>query len=106
LFIPTGGVEIDEDNIRGWFKSGVCAVGMGSRLISKEVLAGEKYELLYDNTLLAHANSPDCHERKKVQIMNLSKDNLQAIRTTGLVKPGKPFFRCRKRCCNSGPACC
>ena len=53
LFIPTGGVEIDEDNIRGWFKSGVCAVGMGSKLISKEVLAGEKYELLYDNTLLA-----------------------------------------------------
>ena len=32
-FIPTGGVEIEMDNLRAWFKSGVCAVGMGSKLI-------------------------------------------------------------------------
>lgn len=53
LFIPTGGVELNLDNIRSWFKAGVCAVGMGSKLISKEVLQHEKYEVLYKSTLLA-----------------------------------------------------
>ncbi|HEY4062915.1 MAG TPA: bifunctional 4-hydroxy-2-oxoglutarate aldolase/2-dehydro-3-deoxy-phosphogluconate aldolase [Puia sp.] len=53
LFIPTGGVEIEEGNIRAWFKAGVCAVGMGSRLISKEVLKNEQYDLLYKNTVIA-----------------------------------------------------
>ena len=53
VFIPTGGVEIDEDNIRGWIRSGVSAVGFGSRLISKDILKTENYELLYANTLEA-----------------------------------------------------
>jgi 2-dehydro-3-deoxyphosphogluconate aldolase / (4S)-4-hydroxy-2-oxoglutarate aldolase len=53
IFIPTGGVEIDEDNIRGWIKAGVSAVGFGSRLISKDILKTENYELLYVNTLEA-----------------------------------------------------
>jgi 2-dehydro-3-deoxyphosphogluconate aldolase / (4S)-4-hydroxy-2-oxoglutarate aldolase len=53
VFIPTGGVEIDEENIRAWIRSGVRAVGFGSRLISKEILRDENYELLYTNTLEA-----------------------------------------------------
>jgi 2-dehydro-3-deoxyphosphogluconate aldolase/(4S)-4-hydroxy-2-oxoglutarate aldolase len=53
LFIPTGGVELDQQNISTWFKSGVCAVGMGSKLISKEVLKDQQYDLLYKNTLTA-----------------------------------------------------
>ncbi len=53
IFIPTGGVEIDEDNIRGWIKAGVSAVGFGSRLISKDILKTENYDLLYVNTLEA-----------------------------------------------------
>jgi 2-dehydro-3-deoxyphosphogluconate aldolase/(4S)-4-hydroxy-2-oxoglutarate aldolase len=53
LFIPTGGVEIDEANIRGWAKAGVCAVGLGSKLISKDILKNENYDLLYENTLRA-----------------------------------------------------
>lgn len=46
LFIPTGGVEIEAENISNWFKSGVCGVGMGSKLISKEVLTNKDYETL------------------------------------------------------------
>ncbi|SIR34638.1 bifunctional 4-hydroxy-2-oxoglutarate aldolase/2-dehydro-3-deoxy-phosphogluconate aldolase [Pontibacter lucknowensis] len=46
LFIPTGGVEIDLDNISTWFKSGVCAVGMGSKLISKDILDNRDYPKL------------------------------------------------------------
>jgi len=53
LFIPTGGVELNRENIQAWFKAGVCAVGMGSKLISKEVLANEQYEALYVNTVTA-----------------------------------------------------
>jgi 2-dehydro-3-deoxyphosphogluconate aldolase/(4S)-4-hydroxy-2-oxoglutarate aldolase len=53
LFIPTGGVEIEENNIRSWIKAGVCAVGLGSRLISKEILLNENYELLYEKTVAA-----------------------------------------------------
>ena len=53
VFIPTGGVEIDEANVRSWFKAGVKAVGFGSKLISKDVLKTENYDLLYENTLEA-----------------------------------------------------
>jgi 2-dehydro-3-deoxyphosphogluconate aldolase/(4S)-4-hydroxy-2-oxoglutarate aldolase len=43
LFMPTGGVELDKDNIAGWFKAGVCAVGMGSKLITKQLLEAKDY---------------------------------------------------------------
>jgi 2-dehydro-3-deoxyphosphogluconate aldolase/(4S)-4-hydroxy-2-oxoglutarate aldolase len=43
LFMPTGGVEFDKENISGWFKAGVCAVGMGSKLVSKDLLAQKDY---------------------------------------------------------------
>lgn len=42
-FMPTGGVEIDRENLKAWFDAGVCAVGMGSKLISKELLSNRKY---------------------------------------------------------------
>ena len=38
LFMPTGGVDTTKENIEGWFKAGVCAVGMGSKLISKKLM--------------------------------------------------------------------
>ncbi len=34
----SGGVSPDEKNLRGWFEAGATCVGMGSKLISKEVL--------------------------------------------------------------------
>ncbi len=43
LFMPTGGVDLDKENIGGWFKAGVCAVGMGSKLISKQLLEQKDY---------------------------------------------------------------
>ena len=38
LFMPTGGVETTEENMGAWFKAGVSAVGLGSKLISKELM--------------------------------------------------------------------
>jgi 2-dehydro-3-deoxyphosphogluconate aldolase/(4S)-4-hydroxy-2-oxoglutarate aldolase len=46
LFIPTGGVKLEEENLRAWFKSGVCAVGAGSTLISKEAIDAGNYASL------------------------------------------------------------
>jgi 2-dehydro-3-deoxyphosphogluconate aldolase / (4S)-4-hydroxy-2-oxoglutarate aldolase len=43
LFMPTGGVDITEENLSGWFKAGVCAVGMGSKLVSKSLLEKKAY---------------------------------------------------------------
>jgi 2-dehydro-3-deoxyphosphogluconate aldolase/(4S)-4-hydroxy-2-oxoglutarate aldolase len=53
LFMPTGGVELEAGNISTWFKAGVCAVGMGSKLISKEVLEGKLYDQLFTDTQTA-----------------------------------------------------
>jgi 2-dehydro-3-deoxyphosphogluconate aldolase / (4S)-4-hydroxy-2-oxoglutarate aldolase len=47
--MPSGGVEATRDSINGWIKAGACAVGMGSNLITKEVLASRDYEALTEN---------------------------------------------------------
>ena len=44
--MPTGGVSTEEDNLKSWFDAGVVCVGMGSKLISKEVLANHDFEAL------------------------------------------------------------
>lgn len=49
-FMPTGGVELDKDNISGWFKAGVCAVGMGSKLITKQLLEAKDYAQITKDT--------------------------------------------------------
>lgn len=49
-FMPTGGVELDKDNISGWFKAGVCAVGMGSKLITKQLLETKDYAQITKDT--------------------------------------------------------
>jgi len=50
LFMPTGGVDLDKENIAGWFKAGVCAVGMGSKLISKQLLEQKDYTKIEELT--------------------------------------------------------
>lgn len=51
LFMPTGGVEAEKENLSGWFKAGVCAVGMGSKLITKAALESRDYEAIRSETL-------------------------------------------------------
>lgn len=43
IFMPTGGVDTTKENIGAWFKAGVVAVGMGSKLISKPLLEAKDY---------------------------------------------------------------
>lgn len=49
-FMPTGGVEAEESNLQAWFKAGVCAVGMGSKLVSKELLEKRAYGEIKERT--------------------------------------------------------
>ena len=50
LFMPTGGVDTTKENIEGWFKAGVCAVGMGSKLISKKLMEAKDYGTIETET--------------------------------------------------------
>ena len=47
--MPTGGVSTEESNLRGWFEAGVTCVGMGSKLISKEILAQKDFKKLEED---------------------------------------------------------
>ncbi len=44
--MPSGGVSPTEENLRGWFDAGVTCVGMGSQLISKDIIANRDYTKL------------------------------------------------------------
>ena len=46
--MPTGGVEPTKKNLEEWFKAEVFCVGMGSRLITKEIFKNQDYNLLTD----------------------------------------------------------
>ncbi len=50
LFMPTGGVDTTKESIEGWFKAGVCAVGMGSKLISKKLMEQKDYATIESST--------------------------------------------------------
>ncbi|SMG09238.1 bifunctional 4-hydroxy-2-oxoglutarate aldolase/2-dehydro-3-deoxy-phosphogluconate aldolase [Arenibacter troitsensis] len=41
--MPTGGVTTEVSNLKAWFDAGVTCVGLGSQLISKEILKNEDF---------------------------------------------------------------
>jgi 2-dehydro-3-deoxyphosphogluconate aldolase/(4S)-4-hydroxy-2-oxoglutarate aldolase len=42
-FLVTGGVDATEQSIMSWLKAGAAGVGLGSKLITKNVLANKQY---------------------------------------------------------------
>lgn len=42
-FMPTGGIDIHQNKIREWFDAGACAIGVGSKLVSKTILEQKDY---------------------------------------------------------------
>lgn len=44
--MPTGGVEPTVESLSAWFKAGVICVGMGSKLISSEIISSGNFTLL------------------------------------------------------------
>jgi 2-dehydro-3-deoxyphosphogluconate aldolase / (4S)-4-hydroxy-2-oxoglutarate aldolase len=49
-FMPTGGAEPERSNLEAWFRAGVAGVGMGSKLITPEILEHKAYAKLTDVT--------------------------------------------------------
>ena len=44
--MPTGGVAPTEDNLKAWFEAGVACVGMGSKLVTKELVKNRDFDTL------------------------------------------------------------
>jgi 2-dehydro-3-deoxyphosphogluconate aldolase/(4S)-4-hydroxy-2-oxoglutarate aldolase len=58
-FLVTGGVEATSDNIAMWLKAGAAGVGLGSKLITKQVLAEKNYLQLTKTTQQLLAIHPE-----------------------------------------------
>lgn len=48
--MPTGGVDTTEESLSGWFDAGVTCVGIGSKLVSKDIVAQGDWEALRQRT--------------------------------------------------------
>jgi 2-dehydro-3-deoxyphosphogluconate aldolase/(4S)-4-hydroxy-2-oxoglutarate aldolase len=48
--MPTGGVEATKESLAAWFKAGVWCVGMGSNLITKEMIKKKDFAAVEENT--------------------------------------------------------
>lgn len=48
--MPTGGVSTDKENLKKWFEAGATCVGIGSQLISDEILKTQDFKKL-ENTV-------------------------------------------------------
>jgi 2-dehydro-3-deoxyphosphogluconate aldolase/(4S)-4-hydroxy-2-oxoglutarate aldolase len=44
--MPTGGVDATEESITAWFEAGVSCVGIGSKLVAKDLVAVGDYEAI------------------------------------------------------------
>ncbi len=44
--MPTGGVSPTEENLKGWFDAGVLCVGMGSQMVSSDILKSGNFATL------------------------------------------------------------
>jgi len=49
-FMPTGGVDTTKESIESWFSAGVSAVGMGSKLVSKDLMQAKDYGTIEKET--------------------------------------------------------
>lgn len=54
-FMPTGGIGITEQSLHGWFTTGAYAIGMGSGLVTAEILRNTRYDELFEKTSSALA---------------------------------------------------
>ena len=47
--MPSGGVSPDMENLKSWFDAGAYCVGMGSNLITSDIIKEGKYDQLVNN---------------------------------------------------------
>jgi 2-dehydro-3-deoxyphosphogluconate aldolase / (4S)-4-hydroxy-2-oxoglutarate aldolase len=51
--MPSGGVDVDEKNIQEWISAGAACLGLGSKLITNEILETKNYAKLTEQVALA-----------------------------------------------------
>jgi 2-dehydro-3-deoxyphosphogluconate aldolase/(4S)-4-hydroxy-2-oxoglutarate aldolase len=49
--MPTGGVSPTKENLKSWFDAGVTCVGLGSKLISKDILNNRSFDELREKVV-------------------------------------------------------
>jgi 2-dehydro-3-deoxyphosphogluconate aldolase/(4S)-4-hydroxy-2-oxoglutarate aldolase len=47
--MPTGGVDATEESVKGWIGAGAACLGMGSKLIRKDLVAAGDFDAIRDN---------------------------------------------------------
>ena len=47
--MPTGGVDVTEESLKAWFEAGVTCVGIGSKLIRKDLVQAGDFDGIRDN---------------------------------------------------------
>ncbi|MBN1977404.1 MAG: bifunctional 4-hydroxy-2-oxoglutarate aldolase/2-dehydro-3-deoxy-phosphogluconate aldolase [Anaerolineae bacterium] len=47
--MPTGGVDATEESVKGWIEAGAACLGMGSKLIRKDLVAAGDFDSIRDN---------------------------------------------------------
>jgi len=53
--MPTGGVSPEKENLKSWFSAGAVCVGMGSKLLSTDLIKEKKYDAIRDKVSAALA---------------------------------------------------
>jgi 2-dehydro-3-deoxyphosphogluconate aldolase/(4S)-4-hydroxy-2-oxoglutarate aldolase len=47
--MPTGGVAATEENVKGWIEAGAACLGMGSKLVRKDLVAAGDFDAISEN---------------------------------------------------------
>jgi 2-dehydro-3-deoxyphosphogluconate aldolase / (4S)-4-hydroxy-2-oxoglutarate aldolase len=47
--MPTGGVAATEENVKAWIEAGAACLGMGSKLVRKDLVAASDFDAIRDN---------------------------------------------------------
>jgi 2-dehydro-3-deoxyphosphogluconate aldolase/(4S)-4-hydroxy-2-oxoglutarate aldolase len=47
--MPTGGVDAKEENVKGWIEAGAACLGMGSKLVRKDLVAAGDFDAISEN---------------------------------------------------------
>jgi len=53
--MPTGGVSPTKENLESWFTAGALCVGMGSKLLSKDLIKAKRFDEITDKVATALA---------------------------------------------------
>jgi 2-dehydro-3-deoxyphosphogluconate aldolase/(4S)-4-hydroxy-2-oxoglutarate aldolase len=46
--MPTGGVDASEESVKAWIAAGAACLGIGSKLVSKDLVAAGDFDAIRD----------------------------------------------------------